>query len=166
MNPGNEELSEDLSYDNENFWSDKETSSNQEEIKHGESSTKKNNNTAIINRTFSVVVVIAVISVITFVLYIKKTWPKFIQWKYWRWINWAWILKKKNNIIINLFVIYSSIYLAFIYRFIWHLSFNLLIIYYSIYLSFFLQFICILFFKDGVNIKSLRHFLQNIFWVY
>lgn len=58
----------------------KKISSNQEEIKHGEYSTKKNNITAIINGTFSIVVVIAEISVITFVLYIKKTWPKFIQW--------------------------------------------------------------------------------------
>lgn len=55
--------------------------------------------------------------------------------------------KKYNIIIINLFVIYSSIYLSFIYRFICHLFVDLFVIYHSIYLSFTIQFICHLSFK-------------------
>lgn len=67
LNKNNENVDASLTFDNQI----KKISSNQKEIKHGKSSIKKNNKTAIIAGAFSVVV-IAVIAVISVVFYIKK----------------------------------------------------------------------------------------------
>lgn len=76
MNPDKtsdiEEHSKELSNGNENFDASL-TFDNPDREVSGESSTKKNNKTAIIAGTVSAVVVIAVIAVIIAVLYIKKT---------------------------------------------------------------------------------------------